>query len=94
MAPESVRAAQSAMSAPRRWASIASDAIVDPAGRAQRGQLAEAVPADQVGADAEILEDPQQSQADRADRRLGEPRVAQGGSCAPAGSSSSNAGGG
>ena len=53
--------------------------VVDPPGRAEGGQFAEAVPAEQVGADSEILQDPQQSQADRPDRRLGEAGLLQGG---------------
>ena len=85
MAPDP-SAAQSAMSAPRRCASRDSAASsIRPAARS-RGQLAEAVAADHVGPDPEVLEDSQQSQADRPDRRLGEPRVAQGVLAAPGGS--------
>ena len=47
-------------------------AVVDPPARAQGGQLAEAMPADQIGSDSEILQDLEQPEADGSDRRLGE----------------------
>ena len=50
---------------------------VDPPGRVQRGQFAEAVAGGHVGANAEIGEDLEQSERDRADRRLGGPGVAE-----------------
>ena len=50
--------------------------IVDPAGCAQRGQLAETMPAGQVGANPKLFQNTQQSQADRSNRRLGDPSVA------------------
>ena len=66
------------MSAPRRCARSASDrSSIRPAAHSAVSSP-KLCPPDQVGPHAEVLEDPQQSQADRADRRLGEPRVAQG----------------
>ncbi len=77
--PPSRSPAQSAMSAPRRMGQHrpARASSIRPA--AQRAVSSPKLwPATSVGPDAEVLEDAEQPQADRADRRLGEPRVAQG----------------
>ncbi len=52
--------------------------LINPAGAAQGGQLAEAVPAHNIRGQAEPFEDIGHPQADRADRRLGDIRTAQG----------------
>ena len=65
------------MSKPRRMRELCKLAPADPPGRVQRRELSKTVAANQVGLDAEVAQDLEQTHRHGTDGRLGDPGVAE-----------------